>query len=58
MTNKFVGLLSVGDIQRAVIKNLPLDTMVKECSQGTDITVARTSDDMVKIRAKMLEESD
>jgi dTDP-glucose pyrophosphorylase len=53
--NKFAGLLSIGDIQRAVIKNLPLDTMVKEVLRA-DITVARTNDDIGEIRAKMLEE--
>ncbi|MRS02301.1 mannose-1-phosphate guanylyltransferase [bacterium] len=53
--NKFSGLLSVGDIQRAIIKNLPLETMVKEVLRD-DITVAHKGDEPARIRTKMLEE--
>jgi len=53
--SKFLGLLSVGDIQRAVIKNLPLDTRVTEVLRD-DITVAKKNDDLALIKVKMLEE--
>lgn len=53
--DRFAGLLSIGDIQRALIKNLSLDTMVKNVLRD-DITLAREVDDPVKIRAKMIEE--
>ena len=52
---RFAGLLSVGDIQRAIIKNLPLETMVKEVLRD-DITVAHTGDDPAGTKTKMLEE--
>jgi len=55
IADKFAGLLSIGDIQRAIIRNLPLDTMVKNVLRD-DITVARTEDEPEKIRAKMIEE--
>ena len=51
----FIGLISIGDIQRAVIKNMPLDTEVKDVLRPT-ITVAHKNDDLGKIKAKMLEE--
>lgn len=53
--NKFAGLLSVGDIQRAIIKNLPLDTMVKDVLRE-DITVAHLNDEPARVKSKMLEE--
>jgi dTDP-glucose pyrophosphorylase len=40
---KFVGLLSIGDIQRAIIQNKPLDTTVGEILRKT-IKVARKDD--------------
>jgi len=52
---KFAGLLSIGDIQRAIIKNTPLETMVKDVLRD-GIMVARPDDDPGQIRAKMMEE--
>ncbi len=51
----FAGLISIGDIQRAIIRNMPLDTIVRDVLRD-DITVARSEDDPAMIRNKMLEE--
>ena len=51
----FIGLISIGDIQRAIINNLSVNTEVKEVMR-LQITVAREGDDLKKIKAKMLEE--
>lgn len=53
--NRFAGLISIGDIQRAIIRNMPLDTLVKDVLRD-DITVARSEDDIAVIKAKMIEE--
>lgn len=53
--DKFIGLLSVGDIQRAIIKNLPFDTLVTEILRD-DIKVAFSGDDVEKVKADMIEE--
>lgn len=53
--DKFIGLLSVGDIQRAIIKNLPFDTLVTSIIRE-DIRVAYIGDDKEKIKADMIEE--
>lgn len=53
--DKFIGLLSVGDIQRAIIKNLPFDTLVTSIIRD-DIRVAYIGDDKEKIKADMIEE--
>jgi|LSQX01.3.fsa_nt_gb dTDP-glucose pyrophosphorylase/CBS domain-containing protein len=53
--NKFAGLLSIGDIQRAIIKNIPLETMVKDILRD-GIMVARPEDDQRQTRLKMMEE--
>lgn len=52
--NSFKGLLSIGDIQRAIIRNESLETPVKNIIRK-DITVAYSSEDEQSIKAKMVE---
>ncbi len=52
--NKFVGVLSLGDIQRAIINQKPLDTNIKEILR-IHITVANTSQSFEEIKRVMLE---
>ncbi|MEI6346994.1 MAG: sugar phosphate nucleotidyltransferase [Bacteroidota bacterium] len=52
--DSFVGLLSAGDIQRAIIKNLPLDTTISAILRK-NIKVAKPEDDFNTIKAMMLE---
>jgi dTDP-glucose pyrophosphorylase len=51
---KFIGLLSIGDIQRAIIKNLSLETLVKDIIRD-EIRVAYINDCMEKVKADMIE---
>jgi len=48
----FFSLLSIGDIQRAIIRNLPLDTKISEVVRQ-DITVAHPEDDLQKVKQRM-----
>jgi dTDP-glucose pyrophosphorylase len=50
----FKGLLSIGDLQRAIIKNASLDTLVRDIIRK-DITVAYSYETVDAIKAKMLE---
>jgi dTDP-glucose pyrophosphorylase len=52
--DKFFGLLSAGDIQRAVIQNKSLDTKVHEVLRK-NIRIAKPSDDFNSIREMMFE---
>ncbi|MEX0939736.1 MAG: nucleotidyltransferase family protein [Candidatus Paceibacterota bacterium] len=52
--DKFEGLLSVGDIQRAIIKNKPLDSQVKKVLRS-NIKVAHPEDSFSTIKNMMLE---
>ena len=52
---QFIGLLSIGDIQRAIIKNLSLETRVREIIRD-DIKVAYFNDNKEKVKADMIEE--
>ncbi len=52
--DKFVGLVSIGDIQRAIIQNKPLDTKVSEILRS-NIRIATPHDDFDSIRKMMLE---
>ena len=52
--NLFVGLLSVGDIQRAIIQNKPLDTKVKEVLRP-NIRIANSQDSFESIKKMMVE---
>jgi len=53
--DKFIGLLSIGDIQRAIIKNLSLETEVRELIRD-DIRVAYNNDNIEKVKADMIEQ--
>ncbi len=55
--SKFYGLISIGDIQRAIIKNISLENSVDSIKR-TDITFAKTSDNIDFIKNKMLVERD
>lgn len=48
----FYSLLSIGDIQRAIINNLPFDTPVISIVRK-DISVALESDDLEKVKQRM-----
>jgi dTDP-glucose pyrophosphorylase len=50
---KFIGLISIGDIQRAIIKNLPLTTRVRNIIRD-DIRVAYIHEDFDKIKSEMI----
>jgi len=52
--NKFIGLLSVGDIQRAIIKNWPLEKPISEILRK-NFRVANPEDSFITIRKMMLE---
>ncbi len=51
---KFIGLLSIGDIQRAIIKNLSLETQIIKIIRD-DIRVTFEDDDIDKVKAEMIE---
>lgn len=48
----FFSLLSIGDIQRAIIRNLPFNTRILEIVRQ-DITVAHPEDDLEKVKQRM-----
>lgn len=50
----FYSLLSIGDIQRAIIANVPLEESVSKILR-LEVRVAKTTDDKDKIKAYMLE---
>lgn len=52
--DKYFGLISIGDIQRAIIKNQPLNSEIT-VAMRKNIRVCRSGDDKSKIRALMLE---
>lgn len=52
--NKFIGVLSLGDIQRAIINQKPLETKIEEILR-IYITVATTSQSFEDIKQTMLE---
>ena len=51
--NKFLGVISIGDIQRALLKKKELSSPVSEFTR-TIITYASVTDDLDKVKAKML----
>jgi dTDP-glucose pyrophosphorylase len=51
---KFIGVLSIGDIQKAIIANLPLDTCITEIMRK-DFLYAKASDDKDSILKLMQE---
>lgn len=52
---RFKGLISIGDLQRAIIRDLPMDTKVTELIRE-DIRVAKIGDSREKIKAEMISE--
>lgn len=48
----FYGLVSIGDIQRAIIKNVPLSESVRKILRE-DITVAHANDDLQMVKQRM-----
>jgi dTDP-glucose pyrophosphorylase len=50
--DSFFSLLSIGDIQRAIIRNLPLNTCVSEIVRQ-DIKVAHPEDNLEKVKERM-----
>ena len=51
---KFVGLISIGDIQRAIIKNLSLETVVNEIMRE-NLRIAKESDKFEDIKKLMID---
>ena len=51
---KFVGLLSVGDIQRAIIQNKPLNTEVSDVLRK-NLRIAKPEDSFESIKSMMFE---
>lgn len=49
---RFIGVISIGDIQRAILRKLELDRPVMEYAR-TEITIALDTDDLEKVKAKM-----
>ncbi len=52
--NKFHGLISAGDIQRAIIQNIPLETQVKDVLRK-NIRIAKPEDSFENIRQMMFD---
>jgi len=50
--NLFYGLVSIGDIQRAIIKNVPIGETVSQILRE-DITVANENDDLQMVKQRM-----
>jgi dTDP-glucose pyrophosphorylase len=48
----FFSLISIGDIQRAIIKNIPLETSIHNVVRH-DITIAHVQDDMEQVKLRM-----
>lgn len=53
--HKFFGLLSIGDIQRAIIRGVGMESTVEEIMRK-DITIAYTKESFSSIKEQMLEE--
>jgi CBS domain-containing protein len=51
---KFIGLVSIGDIQRAIIKNMSMETQVIEIIRN-DIRVTYSDENIDKVKAEMIE---
>ena len=51
---KFFGLISIGDIQRAIINNLPLNTKIDKIKRNK-IKIAHKNDDFQLVKKSMLE---
>lgn len=53
--NSFKGVVSIGDIQRAVIKNIPMNSSI-EVVMRNKFTYASISDEKIDIKNKMIEQ--
>ncbi|MCK5691817.1 MAG: nucleotidyltransferase family protein [Bacteroidales bacterium] len=53
--NKFIGLLSIGDIQRAIINNIDLNVPVGSILRSDEYVVSRPGDSTKEIKAMMLQ---
>ena len=52
--NKFLSVLSIGDIQRAILKKIPLNTKIKKILRG-DISISSNNDSIDKIKERIFE---
>ena len=52
---QFAGLLSIGDIQRAIIKNIPTSEAVINIIRQSGLTLARPEDAFETVRSRMLQ---
>ena len=52
--NKFISVLSIGDIQRAIIKKIPLNTKIKKILRE-DISISSNDDSIDKIKERIFE---
>jgi dTDP-glucose pyrophosphorylase len=53
--DKYIGLLSIGDIQRAIINNINLDEPIGSILRKGDIIVGKSEDSIEDIKAMMLQ---
>ena len=58
--SKFIGLLSIGDIQRAIIKGIPLDSLIIDILKQdpkigfSDTTIGEIKNEMLKFRMEFM----
>ena len=53
-SDKFIGMLSIGDIQRAIIKQVPLDFHIGGILRKGGFTYASVNDSFEDIKAMMI----
>lgn len=53
-SDKFIGMLSIGDIQRSIIKQVPLNTSIKEVLRKGGFTYASVNDSFEDVKHLML----
>lgn len=53
-SNKFIGLLSIGDIQRSIIKQIALESPIKDILRKVGFTYASVNDTFEDVKALML----
>ena len=52
--NRFLSVLSIGDIQRAIINKIPLDTKIEKILRK-DISISSNNDSIDKIKERIFE---
>lgn len=52
--DKFIGMLSIGDIQRSIIKQIPLNSSIKEILRKGEFTYASVNDSFEEIQSLMI----